>query len=112
VITFAAGDEDAAFAVCCHLRTVQRYLGNPKYQRLPHGAWLPWLRDEFGCSDQTARKFIAVRDGMGKFKPSLNLEIDASALYLLAKPSVPDEVREAAIERATACGASGSRPMG
>jgi hypothetical protein len=73
--------------------------------RLPHGAWLPWLRDEFGWSERTAHRFIDLQDRFGKSgtMPDLPaLEIDASALHLLAKAAVPEEVREKAAKRAKA----------
>jgi DUF3102 family protein len=32
---------------------------------LDHGEWLPWLDEQFGWSDRTARDFIAVADAFG-----------------------------------------------
>jgi hypothetical protein len=58
-----------------------------------HGRWLPWLEREFGWSDETARKFMRAADVVGdKFQQSWDLPV--SALYLLAAPSTPDDVRE------------------
>lgn len=68
-------------------------------ERLPHGTWLPWLKAEFGWSDQTARNFINVAERF-KSKNFLNLDIDVSALYLIAAPKTPEPVREEAIRRA------------
>lgn len=68
--------------------------------KLGHGNWLPWLDTEFGWSDQTARNMIRVAD---KFKTVLNLEgISTRALYMLAAPSTPDEVKADVVEIAKA----------
>jgi hypothetical protein len=68
---------------------------------LPHGKWLPWLEDNFGWSEKTAERLMQVAKAFaGKFDTVSNLTIDASALYLLAKPSVPEEVRKEAIKTA------------
>jgi hypothetical protein len=68
-------------------------------EQLPHGEWLPWLKDEFGWSRMTAERFMQVHE---KFKMHnlCNLEIDVSALYLIAAPSTPDIVVHEVIERA------------
>ena len=67
---------------------------------LPHGAWLPWLEAEFGWTDESARKFMRVAEYVGQNPTLLEFQIDVSALYLLARPSTPEPVRDAAIERA------------
>jgi hypothetical protein len=69
-----------------------------------HGGWLPWLNREFGWSDKTAENFMNVHrlTKFEKFSNLADLTIDASALYLLAAPSTPDEARDAVIERAKA----------
>jgi hypothetical protein len=69
-------------------------------ERVGHGQWLPWLKGEFGWSDQTARNFMHVWQRF-KFKNFLNIQIDASALYLIAKPSTPEPVRREVVERAS-----------
>lgn len=61
--------------------------------RLPHGAFLPWIEAEFGMSQQTSMRFMSVAERYGSIKPS-NLELlPPSALYELAAPSTPPEVR-------------------
>ncbi len=67
--------------------------------RLPHGAWSPWLETEFGWSDQSARRFIHVYENI-KVNTLLNLDIDVSALYLIAAPKTPESVRQEVIRRA------------
>jgi hypothetical protein len=59
-----------------------------------HGHWLPWLKREFDLSERTARNFInAYKLVEGKPETVADLRIDVSALYLLARPSVPEEIR-------------------
>jgi N6-adenosine-specific RNA methylase IME4 len=70
---------------------------------MKHGGWLPWLKREFGWSDQQARRFIHVYElsREGKFNNLLNLDLPISALYLLAAPSTPESARTEVIERAS-----------
>jgi hypothetical protein len=67
-----------------------------------HGNFLPWLDREFGWSDKTAENFINVYKLSSKFENFSNLSLPLSALYLLAAPSTPDEVRTQIITRAEA----------
>jgi hypothetical protein len=67
-----------------------------------HGEWLPWLHAEFGWGETTARKYMQVA---AAFKSSLGVDfdaitIDATALYALAAPAVPQQARDEAVERA------------
>lgn len=58
-----------------------------------HGNFLPWIEAEFGMSKTTAYKFMDVAKVYGgKLPPSGNF--DLSALYELAAPKTPLEVRE------------------
>ncbi len=68
-------------------------------QTLPHGQFLLWMEAEFGWQERSARNFISVAN---RFKSATvaDLEIDLSAAYLLAAPSVPESVRDEAVERA------------
>jgi hypothetical protein len=68
-------------------------------ERLPHGQWLPWLESEFGWSEWTARRFMGVYE-LVKSGNLHDLEIDVSALYLIAAPSTPEPVHREVIERA------------
>lgn len=67
-----------------------------------HGEWLPWLRDEFGWSDQTANRYMQVARAfqIPHSEGFRALTIDATALYALAAPDVPQAARDEAIERA------------
>ena len=67
---------------------------------LGYGSFLSWLKAEFNWSESAARKFMQVTR---QFK-SVNftdLDIAASALYLLAAPSTPAVARQEALERAS-----------
>lgn len=70
---------------------------------LDHGLFGKWLRAEFAWSERTAENFMAVADRFGpKFELISDLAIQPTAAYYLARPSVPDEVRIAALRRAEA----------
>lgn len=68
---------------------------------LDHGEFLPWLKDEFGWTDRTAQKLMAVYREFGEsqkslFGPGINAKtysgLPVSKLYLLI--SVPESERE------------------
>jgi hypothetical protein len=67
-----------------------------------HGEWLPWLRDEFGWSEDTAHRYMRV--GRAFQIPQRaefdGLTIEATALYALSAPDVPQEARDEAVTRA------------
>ena len=57
-----------------------------------HGNFLPWIEAEFGMHHTTANRFMQVAEAYsGKLSTVLNL--DPSALYELAAPKTPQEVR-------------------
>lgn len=67
--------------------------------KLPHGMFLPWLKSEFGMSRQSADNFAHVAERFGD--KMLNFSnLATSALYALASPSVLQEARDEAIQRA------------
>jgi len=68
-------------------------------ERLLHGTWLPWLTAEFGWSDRTARHFMEVYEKF-KLENFSDLQIDPSALYLLAAHKTPAPVRQELMQRA------------
>ena len=78
--------------------TIGQYLTEVK-ERIGHGNWLPWLEAEFGWTIKTAQNFMRVY-GAFKNENFSHLEVDISSLYLLAAPSMDDEVRERVMERA------------
>jgi Protein of unknown function (DUF3102) len=68
-----------------------------------HGNYLTWLAAEFGWSERQAQRFVSVHESFGKSDNLADLgTVDVSALYLLAAPSTPEPVREAALEKAAA----------
>ncbi len=66
---------------------------------LGHGRFLDWIDDEFGMSDQTARRFMHVAEAFGD-KINTVLNLPQAVLYELAAPSMPPAIRAEAIERA------------
>jgi hypothetical protein len=70
-------------------------------EALEHGQFGPWLKAEFGWGERTAQNFMSVAE---RFKTAkiADLPIQPSAAYFLAAPSVPDEARQVAVEKAEA----------
>lgn len=69
-----------------------------------HGNWLDWLDAEFGWSERTARNFMRIAEAFksARLADFDSLTIDATALYALAAPDVPQPVRDEAVARAEA----------
>lgn len=67
---------------------------------LGHGKFMNWLKCEFSWSVSTATKFMQVNEQF-KFVNFTNFNITASALYLIAAPSTPDEVRSLVLQLAS-----------
>lgn len=67
--------------------------------RLGHGQFGRWLEAEFAWQERTAQSFMAVAE---RFKNAniADLNFAPTALYMLAQPSVPDEARADALQRA------------
>ena len=63
-----------------------------------HGKFGIWLEKEFAWSERTARRFMNVAKHF-KSDTVSDLKVSAKALYLLASPSTPDEVREKIISQ-------------
>lgn len=62
--------------------------------RLEHGEWGEWLRRQFAWSQDTAERFINVAEVFGETNSAPLRNLDASALYELARPSTPQEARD------------------
>jgi Protein of unknown function (DUF3102) len=72
-------------------------------EALPHGQFVPWLKAEFGWGERMAQNFMGVAERFGaKSEIIADLNIQPTAAYLLAGPSVPDDARQKAVERAEA----------
>jgi hypothetical protein len=70
-----------------------------------HGEWLRWLKTEFGWNARTAQRYMQVAQAFSTKCDTvsyLGLTIEASALYVLAEPKVPEDVRDEAIKTAEA----------
>ncbi|BAB74360.1 DUF3102 domain-containing protein [Anabaena sp. FACHB-709] len=70
--------------------------------QLKHGQFETWLKAEFGWSRRTAYNFINVYETFGNRANLAQIDIATSALYLLAAPSTPENLREQYIEEAKA----------
>ena len=70
--------------------------------QLKHGQFEAWLKAEFGWSHRTAYNFINVYEAFGKPAKFAEIDIAASALYLLAAPSTPQHLRDQFEQRARA----------
>lgn len=80
---------------------IGRRLSDAK-QALGHGNFLPWLEREFRWDERTARNFMQVNELALKSAKFSDLELPVSGLYLLARPSTPEEAREEVVTRAEA----------
>jgi hypothetical protein len=63
-----------------------RKKSGPRRDR-PLGQWLPWLEDEFGWAERTARRYMEVAEAF-KSATLADLTIDATALY--ARPETAE----------------------
>jgi DNA modification methylase len=70
--------------------------------QLKHGQFETWLKAEFGWSRRTAYNFINVYETFGNRANLAQIDIATSALYLLAAPSTPENLRKQYIEEAKA----------
>lgn len=68
--------------------------------RLKHGQFDAWLKAEFGWSRRTAYNFINVYETFNERAKFAQFNIATSALYLLASPSTPQEIKQQFIEAA------------
>jgi DUF3102 family protein len=66
-----------------------------------HGKWSAWLRNEFDWSADTAERYMQVTE-MIEIRKLRNLpDLPVSSVYLLARPSTPETVRQEVFDRAT-----------
>ncbi|MEM7712855.1 MAG: DUF3102 domain-containing protein [Cyanobacteria bacterium P01_A01_bin.68] len=63
-------------------------------EQLKHGQFDAWLKVEFGWSRRTAYNFMNVYETFGERANLAQIDIATSALYLLAAPSTPQDLRE------------------
>jgi hypothetical protein len=96
--TEVAARSDAALVKGLMRRTAEDLIdiGNALIRQkdaLPHGMFLPWIATEFKMSDVTAIKMMNVAREYGGSKSELASDLSATALYELANPATPLEVR-------------------
>ena len=112
VITVPVRDINTITSEICYIQNdVQQYAAQGALkigerlceakELLGHGEFLPWIKDEFGWTDRTAQKLMAVYREFGDsqkslFGPEINAktysDLPVSKLYLLI--SVPESERE------------------
>jgi hypothetical protein len=80
---------------------IGRRLGEVKKQ-LGRADFLPWIEREFGWSEDTAERFIALHALQRSLPQLAETNLPVSALYLLAKPSTPPEAIQAVVAQAEA----------
>jgi DNA modification methylase len=66
--------------------------------KLKHGQFDNWLKAEFGWSRRTAYNFINVYETFSERAKFAHFNIATSALYLLASPSIPQDIKDQFIE--------------
>ncbi|MEQ3625974.1 MAG: DUF3102 domain-containing protein [Celeribacter sp.] len=69
-------------------------------EKMPHGSFGIWISAEFGMTIRTAQNLMQVHERYGKCETVSHLP--PAALYALAAPSVPEEVRAEVHSRAAA----------
>jgi hypothetical protein len=67
-----------------------------------HGLFMQWIDGVFDMNYQTALRFMQVAEAFSRVNDLQSLGFQQSALYALSVPSVPEEARDEAIERAQA----------
>jgi hypothetical protein len=65
---------------------------NRQKEALPHRMFLPWIESEFGMSERPARKMMNVATTFAA-KSAPYADLTLQAIYELAAPSTPEEVR-------------------
>jgi hypothetical protein len=69
-----------------------------------HGEWLPWLKNEFGWTHETAGKYMDIYKAVasGKLNFGVQFELPVNSWALLAAPSTPEPARAEVVQRAEA----------
>jgi hypothetical protein len=81
-------------------------------EHLGRAKFMLWVEQEFGWSEDTAERLIAVAAMKERFPQIAEMSIPVSALYMLAKPSTPEPARIAvATKQASAFRSQRSRKI-
>lgn len=62
-------------------------------KKLGHGRFLPWIKDNFGMSERTAERYVALAERLGSRSDTLS-DLPLAILHTLAASSTPDAVIE------------------
>lgn len=74
--------------------------------QVPHGEWLPWLKNEFSMSERSAQKYVKAAAYAAKYELGADLKLSPAALFLLSRydeREIADAVTEAAKENHVGC---------
>jgi hypothetical protein len=75
-------------------------------EKIPHGGWLPWLKDEFSMSERSAQKYVKAADFAAKYALGADLKLSPSALFLISRydqREIADAVIKAGKEKHLGC---------
>jgi hypothetical protein len=75
-------------------------------EQVPHGEWLPWLKNEFSMSERSAQKYVKAAAYAAKYELGADLKLNPAALFLLSRydqREIADAVTEAAKETHVGC---------
>jgi hypothetical protein len=67
-----------------YILNIGRLLAEAK-ERIPHGEWLPWLKNEVSMSERSAQKYIKATDFAAKYELGADLDLSPSALFLISR---------------------------
>ena len=84
------------------LLEIGRLLDEVKHSGLGRAGFLQWIDHEFGWSEDTAERYIALHKLRRQLPQVADVSIPVSALYLLAAPSTPMQAVEEAVAKAEA----------
>ena len=54
-------------------------------EKVPHGEWLPWLKNEFSMSERSAQKYIKATSFAAKYELGADFNVSPSALFLISR---------------------------
>lgn len=63
---------------------IGRLLAEAK-EKMPHGEWLPWLKNEVSMSERSAQKYIKATEFAAKYELGADLNLSPSALFLISR---------------------------
>jgi hypothetical protein len=75
-------------------------------EKITHGKWLPWLKNEFSMSERSAQKYVKAADYAAKYALGADLKLSPSALFLISRydqREIADAVINAAREQHLGC---------